>query len=56
MLALGRQPWGGTYWAPNFPDLAPLDFCEWGVMKSFVFAHFIHGTREELFEKIKFVW
>ena len=56
MLALGGKAWGGTDWAPNSPDLAPLDFCVWGVMKSFVFAHPMPGTREELVEKIKFVW
>ena len=32
-LALGSERWGGTSWSPNSPDLAPLDFCIWGVMK-----------------------
>ena len=32
-LALGSERWGGASWSPNSPDLAPLDFCIWGVMK-----------------------
>ena len=34
-LALGSEGWGGMSWSPNSPDLAPLDFCIWGVMKVF---------------------
>ena len=32
-LALGSAAWGGQEWSPNSPDLAPLDFCVWAVMK-----------------------
>ena len=40
LLALGSQAWGGHEWSPNSPDLAPLDFCVWGVMKVKVFFRF----------------
>ena len=32
-LALGAEGWGAKEWCPNSPDLAPMDFCIWGVMK-----------------------
>ena len=55
-LALGAERWGGGSWSPNSPDLAPLDFCIWGVMKQYVFSHPMPSTREELVDKIKHTW
>ena len=55
-MALGSEARGGIQWCPNSPDLAPLDFCIWGVMKSFVFADPMPTNREELVNKIKQVW
>ena len=59
-------------WSPNSPDLAPLDFCVWGVMKvgikiemilvifellqQHVFSHPMPMTRQELVDKINHTW
>ena len=56
LLALGSETRGGREWCPNSPDLAPLDFCIWGVMKSHVFQHPMPQSRDELVEKIISVW
>ena len=55
-LALGSERWGGQAWSPNSPDLAPLDFCIWGVMKHHVFSDPMPNSREELVQKIISVW
>ena len=55
-MALGSEAKGGIQWCPNSPNLAPLDSCIWGVMKSFIFAHLMPTNSEELVNKIKQVW
>ena len=55
-LALGSDGWGGMEWCPNSPDLAPLDFCIWGVMKHHVFSHPMPENRNQLVDKINLVW
>ena len=48
LLVLGGEARGGIQWCLNSPDLAPLDFCIWGVMRSFVLAHLMPTNGEEL--------
>lgn len=71
-LALGAEGWGAKEWCPNSPDLAPMDFCIWGVMKVIynilsnnafidifqhhVFSHPMPQNRNELVDKINQVW